>query len=151
MPGEFDRSWMERRDADGVTLADAMRSAGLDPAKAGSHGMDRRSLAGYFELHIEQGPVLLHSGLPLGIVTSISGGNRHAFTVRGEAGHAGTVPMAMRHDALAAASESGMMFVRCGAGGVSHNPAETVAAEDAAIAQRAVLEFMRRFAAGEKR
>jgi hydantoinase/carbamoylase family amidase len=219
-------------------------------------------------VHIEQGPVLLGEGLALGIVTTIAGGNRHALRVTGQAGHAGTTPMAVRKDALAAAAEMilaiesigsmqptlvctvgilevkqgssnvipgevefsldvragddatrrdaeggvftaceivaqrrgvrfehrrlnessvvactpwvqdrlaesvaaqglavrrlasgaghdaavlsrvcpvGMLFVRCGAGGVSHNPAETVSAEDAGLAAAAVLDFMRRF------
>lgn len=264
--GEFDRAWLDRRDADGVTMREAMRDAGLDPEAAGRDPIDPKSLAGYFELHIEQGPVLLGEGLALGIVTTISGGNRHAFTVKGDAGHAGTVPMKMRHDALTAAAEMvlaierrcssggtlvgtvgmlqlhegssnvipghvefsldiragddatriaaeddifkacdeiarrrdvavrytrhaessvvqctprmqdliaksveavgvrplrlpsgaghdamilarvcdvGMMFVRCGAGGVSHNPAETVTEEDVALALRALLHFLR--------
>jgi hydantoinase/carbamoylase family amidase len=266
--GEFDQAWLDRRDADGVAMREAMRAAGLDPEAAGRDPIDVKSLAGYFELHIEQGPVLLGEGLALGIVTTISGGNRHAFTVKGEAGHAGTVPMKMRHDAMAAAAEMvlaiehrcstggalvgtvgilklhegssnvipghvefsldiragddatriaaeddifeacdevarrrgvavkytrhsessvvpctprmqeliaksveavgveprllpsgaghdammlsrvcdiGMMFVRCGAGGVSHHPAETVSAEDAGLAASALLHFLRHF------
>jgi allantoate deiminase len=259
---------LERRDADGVTLADAMRGAGLDPARADRDRLDPASLAAYVEIHIEQGPVLLDAGRALGVVTSIAAGTRHLVKVRGESGHAGTVPMAMRHDALAAAAEMvlalekgavaplvatvgilkvkegtgnvipgeveftadvrapdgaqlapgreamfaacraiaerrgvaleivkthdvasapcaprlqdqiaaaiervvpgevprrlpsgaghdamilarvtdvGMMFVRCGAGGVSHNPAETVTADDAALAIAALLEFLRRY------
>ncbi len=251
-------------------MREALREAGLDPEAAGSDPIDAKSLAGYFELHIEQGPVLLNEGLPLGVVTTISGGNRHLFRVQGAAGHAGTVPMRLRHDALTAAAEMvlaienrcsstptlvgtvgilrvhegssnvipgdvefsldiragddatrmaaeddifaacaaiakrrgveigthrhsessvvpcsprmqdliaksveavgvrptrlpsgaghdamilarvcdvGMMFVRCGAGGVSHNPAETVAADDVALAVRAMSEFMRRLCA----
>ncbi|QJR09858.1 N-carbamoyl-L-amino acid hydrolase [Usitatibacter rugosus] len=271
MIGDFDRTWLDRRDADGVSMREAMRDAELDPEAAGSDPLNRKALAGYLELHIEQGPVLLDAGLALGVVTTISGGNRHSVVVIGEAGHAGTVPMQRRHDALTAASEMvlaierrcgvtvegsrlvgtvgilkvvdgssnvipgriefsldiragddatriaaeddifaeleaiakrrgvrvemkrhsestvircadrmqdlvaasiaavgleplrlpsgaghdammfaricdvGMMFVRCGAGGVSHNPAETVTAEDVDLARRAVLEFMRRF------
>ena len=258
---------LDRRDADGITFAEAMRAAGLDPARADEARIDASSLAAYVELHIEQGPVLLGLDAPLGVVTSIAGGTRHLVTVRGEAGHAGTVPMAMRHDALAAAAEMvlaveagakgegvvgtvgmldvangtgnvipghvtfsvdiraprdelrlaaeaavfarfdaiaarrgvtverakrhevkaapcapwlqdllaasieavgaravrlpsgaghdamiladvtdvGMMFVRCGAGGVSHNPAETVTAGDVELATRALLDFLRRF------
>ena len=60
---------------------------------------------GYVEVHIEQGPVLEKEGLPLGIVTTIDGVSRATIDVEGIAGHAGTVPMAMRHDALAAAAE----------------------------------------------
>ena len=270
--GRFERSTLEHRDADGVRLADAMRDAGFDPAKIDGPSVDLASLAAYVEVHIEQGPVLLEEGRALGVVTSIAAGIRNTMKVTGESGHAGTVPMPMRHDALAAAAEMivaiekrckqgstsslvgtvgmlevkngtgnviagevkfsvdiraadaqtlstaqrdvfaeldaiakrrgvklegsrthdvkpvpctgwvqdrlaaavertlgggparrlpsgaghdamilaevtdvGMMFVRCGAGGVSHNPAETVTAEDAATARNALLDFLRTF------
>ena len=258
---------LDRRDADGVTLAEAMRAAGLDPSRVDEARIDPATLAAYVEVHIEQGPVLLEQGAPLGVVTSIAGGSRHWVTVRGDAGHAGTVPMPMRHDALAAAAQMvlaveevaarnetvgtvgmlevrdgtgnvipgeaafsvdirapedglrhrveaetfarfeaiaaargvrvekvkrhevfaapcapwiqdrlaeslartgvdpvrlpsgaghdamimaevtdvGMLFVRCGAGGVSHNPAETVSPADCALAADALLDFLRRF------
>ena len=271
--GRFDRATLERRDASGVSLADAMRAANLDPAKIEGAALDPESIAAYVETHIEQGPVLLNEGRALGVVTSIAAGTRHTMKVMGEAGHAGTVPMKMRHDALSAAAEMvlaiekrcgqgsasslvgtvgmlevkdgtgnvipgevkfsvdiraadektleaaqadvfaeldaiaarrgvklektrthgvraapcaawlqerlaasvertlgeksarrlpsgaghdamilaevtevGMLFVRCGAGGVSHNPAETVTAEDADAAVRALGDFIRRFA-----
>jgi hydantoinase/carbamoylase family amidase len=116
--GRFDARLLERRDADGVTLAQAMREAGLDPARASEARIDRAALAAYVEVHIEQGPVLLNEGLALGVVTTIAGGTRHLMRVRGEAGHAGTVPMAMRHDALAAAAEMVLAIERrCRAGG----------------------------------
>lgn len=261
---------LDRRDADGIALCEAMREAGLDPARADRDRIDPAALAAYVEVHIEQGPVLLNEGRALGVVTSIAAGTRHLLRVRGEAGHAGTVPMQLRHDALAAAAEMllalerhavagalvatvgilkvkegtgnvipgeveftadvrapdgatlaaareamfaechgiakrrgvalgiemthevhsapcaprlqeriaasiervlpgakarrlasgaghdamilaqvadvGMLFVRCGAGGVSHNPAETVTAEDAALAIAALLDFLRRYA-----
>jgi hydantoinase/carbamoylase family amidase len=261
---------LDRRDADGVSLGEAMRAAGLDPAVADAARIDPASLAAYVEVHIEQGPVLLNEGRALGVVTSIAAGVRYLLRVKGEAGHAGTVPMPMRRDALAAAAEMvlaiekrckaggslvgtvgvmrvkdgtanvipgeveftadiraadgaahleaargalgeceaiakrrgvlleaakthevkaapcaawlqeliaasierivpgerarrlpsgaghdamilagvtdvGMMFVRCGAGGVSHNPAETVSDEDADLAVRAILDFLRHF------
>jgi hydantoinase/carbamoylase family amidase len=261
------RPLLERRDAHGVTVAEAMRAAGLDPDATQGARIDPREIAAYVEVHIEQGPVLLDAGRPLGVVTSIASGARHLVRVSGEAGHAGTVPMAMRHDALAAAAEMvlaveaearaaggvgtvgiltvadgtgnvipgaveftvdlrapddagrarleaaalsqmdsiaarrgvrvesarrhdvksapcapwlqeaiasailaagveplslasgaghdamilaevadvGMLFVRCGAGGVSHNPAETVTAEDVDLARRALLHFTRTF------
>ena len=261
------RPLMQRRDADGVTVAQAMRSAGLDPEATDSARIDAREVAAYVEVHIEQGPVLLDAGKPLGVVTSIASGARHLVRVLGEAGHAGTVPMSMRRDALAAAAEMvlaveseakaaggvgtvgiltvpegtgnvipgaveltvdlrapddarrakleaavmaaveaiaarrgvrvesnrlhdvksapcatwlqdaiegairaagadpmrlpsgaghdamvlaeitdvGMMFVRCGAGGVSHNPAEIVTAGDVALAHQALLAFLRGF------
>ena len=261
------KSLLERVDAEGVKLSDAMRAAGLDPTRTDAARIDPSALAAYVEVHIEQGPVLLNAGRPLGVVTSIASGGRHVVRVFGEAGHAGTVPMNARRDALAATAEMvlavetrartlggvgtvgmvevkdgtgnvipgevgftidmragddvtreaielgvradmeaiaarrgvrfesakrhdvkaapcapwlqdqieaaakragadpirlpsgaghdamvfaevtdvGMLFVRCGAGGVSHNPAETITAEDGALAQRALLEFLRAF------
>jgi hydantoinase/carbamoylase family amidase len=260
---------LDRADSDGITLAQAMRSAGLDPARAGEARIDVSRLAAYVEVHIEQGPVLLQAGRPLGVVTAIASGARYLVKVRGEAGHAGTVPMAGRRDALAAAAQmvlaveeeataaggvgtvgildvangsgnvipgevsftidlrapddarrqgleasvlarlkaiaaqrgvrveagkrhdvraspcagwlqdqveaairrvgadpmrlpsgaghdamvlaevtdTAMLFVRCGAGGVSHNPAETVTREDGELAVRALSDFLRHFSA----
>jgi hydantoinase/carbamoylase family amidase len=266
--GRFDPALLERRDRDGVRFDEAMRAAGLDPAAIAASPRDPATIAAYVEVHIEQGPVLLQEGLPLGVVTAIAGGTRFRVKVTGAAGHAGTVPMAMRHDALAAAAdmvlavearaksggglvgtvgilevkdgtgnvipgeveftvdirsgddavreaaeravferfeaiaarrgvrvawnrthavratpcsgrvqqfladsiaalgipvrrlasgaghdamvlaeacEVGMLFVRCGAGGVSHNPAETVTTEDAGLAVAALREFIARF------
>jgi hydantoinase/carbamoylase family amidase len=274
--GRFDTALLNRRDPEGITLREALVSAGHDPHAVGRDRIDAKTLAAYVELHIEQGPVLLNEGLALGVVTTIAGGNRHAMRVIGHAGHAGTTPMKLRHDALAAACEMvlaierraapsalgegrgegqlvatvgilrvkegssnvipgevefsvdiragddatrraaedevfaecaaiasrrgvvaeharvseskvvpctpwvqdliaesvaavgvqvrrlpsgaghdamvlsevcavGMLFVRCGAGGVSHNPAETVTPEDAGLAARALLDLMRRF------
>jgi hydantoinase/carbamoylase family amidase len=109
---------LDRRDADGVTLAQAMGGAGLDPHAADGHRIDPETLAAYVELHIEQGPVLLREERALGVVTSIAAGARHAMKVTGQAGHAGTVPMAMRHDALSAAAEMILAIEkRCSAGG----------------------------------
>jgi hydantoinase/carbamoylase family amidase len=269
--GKFDSSVIGKQDVDGVTLAAAMRDAGLDPDEIRTAAIDPATLAGYVEVHIEQGPVLLDAGDAVGVVTSVASGIRYMVRVKGEAGHAGTVPMARRHDALAAASEMvlavekqcsaveaavgtvgilrvkdatgnviprevefsidvrapdderrtaaeeavvsqveriakrrgvtleitrgahdvkavscapwvqdrlaasverhtpggkahrlpsgaghdamvmaqvtdvGMLFVRCGAGGVSHNPAETVSAEDAGLARDVLLDFFRSF------
>ena len=121
--GRFDPALLERRDADGVTLEAAMRAAGIDPAAVASARRDPAEIAAYVEVHIEQGPVLLHEGLALGVVTTIAGGTRHTLRVRGEAGHAGTVPMPMRHDALAAAAEMVLALEgRCGAGGSLRQP-----------------------------
>jgi len=103
--GRFDPADLDRRDSDGVTLADAVRAFGGDPHGLADAGHQPADLIGYYEVHIEQGPVLEASGVPLGIVTAIAGqtGGRVVFT--GEAGHAGTVPMATRRDALSAAAE----------------------------------------------
>jgi len=103
--GRFEPEFLTRRDASGATVADVIASAGGNPADI--PGLARRSddLLGYLEIHIEQGPVLLEAGLPLGIVTAIAGGARYGVSISGVAGHAGTVPMASRHDAVAAAAE----------------------------------------------
>jgi hydantoinase/carbamoylase family amidase len=103
--GRFEAGLLERRDADGHALAAVMREAGLDPAKIPALTRSREELLGYLEVHIEQGPVLLEEGLPLGIVSAIAGTVRCLVTITGTVGHAGTVPMARRHDAAAAAAE----------------------------------------------
>jgi beta-ureidopropionase / N-carbamoyl-L-amino-acid hydrolase len=112
--GKFDKALLERRDADGHSLAAVMRDAGLDPAKIPALARRRGELLGYLEVHIEQGPILLEEGLPVGIVSAIAGSVRSLVTITGAAGHAGTVPMARRHDAAAAAAEL-MLYVerRC--------------------------------------
>jgi allantoate deiminase len=92
-------------DADGVTLADAIRAFGGDPDRLADDVRPRDDLFGYVEVHIEQGPVLEAEGLPVGVVSAISGQSRVAVEFTGVAGHAGTVPMALRRDALCAASE----------------------------------------------
>ena len=103
--GRFDPAMLELRDAAGFTLSELMQESGLDPGAIAAARRDPADLIGYLEVHIEQGPVLLEAGLPLGIVTAINGGVRQVITVTGTAGHAGTVPMAMRYDAAAAAAE----------------------------------------------
>jgi len=86
-------------------LETVMRDAGLDPARIPALARRREELMGYLEVHIEQGPVLLEEGLPVGIVSAIAGSVRSTVTITGTAGHAGTVPMTRRHDAAAAAAE----------------------------------------------
>jgi allantoate deiminase len=97
-PGEADRV----RDADGVTLADAMRAVGLDPANAAT--AVRRDLDVFVELHIEQGPVLEDHGPRLGVVTTIAGTAHLEITVRGQADHAGAMAMDRRKDAFLGAA-----------------------------------------------
>ncbi|TWB47068.1 allantoate amidohydrolase [Nitrospirillum viridazoti] len=96
---------MAARDRDGIALGDALKEFGGDPAGLAAVARDPATVLGFVEVHIEQGPVLESRGLPLGIVTAINGASRYAVTVTGQAGHAGTVPMALRHDPLAAAAE----------------------------------------------
>lgn len=103
--GTLDPSWLDLADADGVPLRDAVRAMGGAPDDLASCRWDPADVAAYIEVHIEQGPVLEERGLPVGIVTAIAGQTRGTATFTGMAGHAGTVPPAMRHDALAAAAE----------------------------------------------
>ncbi len=92
-------------DAAGTPVAAALAAWGLDPARIGEAARDPAGVIGYLEAHIEQGPVLEAEDLPLGIVTGIAAQLRFELTVSGRAGHAGTSPMPLRHDALAAAAE----------------------------------------------
>lgn len=110
--GKFDMGLLPRRDTGGYGLADALAEAGFDPREIPSLARSRENLAGYLELHIEQGPILLGESLPVGVVTSIAGAVRYAVIVTGTAGHAGTVPMDMRHDAAAAAAELTLLVER---------------------------------------
>ena len=103
--GTFRQDALQAVDKDGMTLADAMRGFGLDPARVGEAAHPRGSVLAYAEIHIEQGPVLESRGLPVGAVTAINGATRYAMEAEGMAGHAGTVPMNLRQDALAAAAE----------------------------------------------
>ena len=103
--GTLDLSRLDRVDGHGATMAQALRDFGLDPARIGEAALRREDVLAYVEFHIEQGPVLEGRGLPVGCVTSISGATRYEVTIGGEAGHAGTVPMTARKDALAAAAE----------------------------------------------
>lgn len=105
LAGKFDAAVLDNTDARGVSLRDALAAFGGDPAAIPGLARDPRAIRVFVETHIEQGPVLLGENLPVGVVTSITGSTRARVAVRGEEGHAGTVPMAMRHDALAAASE----------------------------------------------
>lgn len=103
--GTFDPAILEARDKQGISMGDAYRSFGLDPAKVGFCARKPGSIAAFVELHIEQGPVLENEGLALGVVTAISGAHRFRVEITGLAGHAGTVPMGQRQDALVAAAE----------------------------------------------
>jgi allantoate deiminase len=92
-------------DARGISLSQAITEFGGDPSRIADDRWRGGDLLGYIETHIEQGPVLEARLLPVGVVTAIAGQNRYALTLKGEAGHAGTVPMNGRRDALAAAAE----------------------------------------------
>ncbi len=103
--GRFDPAALEARDRDGVRMADALRVFGGDPDAIAAAARKPGQALAFLEVHIEQGPVLEAEGLPVGIVTAINGASRFAVRLRGMAGHAGTVPMGLRRDALAAAAE----------------------------------------------
>ncbi|MDO9058964.1 MAG: allantoate amidohydrolase, partial [Bradyrhizobium sp.] len=103
--GTFDESVLGSRDSAGVSMRDALTTFGLDPDHTGAAARIRAELLAYVELHIEQGPVLEGLNLPVGIVTAIAGATRLAASLTGMAGHAGTVPMLLRRDALAGAAE----------------------------------------------
>src|SRR5262249_10836338 len=105
--GAFDPAILSITDADGISMAEAIRAFGGDPDPQAlqTPRWHRDELLGYCEVHIEQGPVLEALNLPVGVVTAIAGQNRINVRFVGEAGHAGTVPMSLRHDALCAAAE----------------------------------------------
>jgi allantoate deiminase len=105
LAGAFEPSVLQRADADGVSLEEAIRRSGGDPAALAAAKRAPESLIGYAEVHIEQGPVLEQLGLPLGVVSGIAGQTRAVLRFTGAAGHAGTVPMELRRDAACAAAE----------------------------------------------
>lgn len=104
--GTLPSTVLSSKDAQGISVSQALAAFGLDPKKVGDAVRHRGDLIAYLEVHIEQGPVLERAGLPLGVVTAICGGTRRRYRVAGEAGHAGTVPMDGRKDALVGASEA---------------------------------------------
>ena len=114
LAGTWDPARLAIQDADGVMLEEAIRAAGGDPAAVSDLARSPDSLLGFIEVHIEQGPVLEDRGLPVAVVSGITGSARAEIAVTGMAGHAGTVPMGSRRDALAAAAELVLEVERCG-------------------------------------
>ena len=105
LAGQFNKDWLEQKDADGITMRQAMTHAGLRIDDIAGLQRDPARYLGFVEVHIEQGPVLNEADLPLGIVTSINGSVRYLGEIIGMASHAGTTPMDRRRDAATAASE----------------------------------------------
>ncbi len=105
LTGTWPQAWLAVCDAQGISVAQAMVNAGLDPARIHHAARGPEAFSACLELHIEQGPVLEGENLALGVVTAINGARRLNCRFDGEAGHAGTVPMTHRHDALAGAAE----------------------------------------------
>jgi allantoate deiminase len=103
--GTFEPGVLPMTDRAGVNMAQALRAFGLDPSQIAQAARRPDEVLAYVELHIEQGPVLEAEGLPVGVVSAINGQTRLRVDLAGRAGHAGTVPMPMRRDALAAAAE----------------------------------------------
>lgn len=105
LAGTFDPKALDVSDDTGTTLRDALVRFGCDPQGIAALARPPGSIRAFIELHIEQGPVLEAAGLPVGVVTAINGATRSRVSLTGTAGHAGTVPMDLRRDALAAAAE----------------------------------------------
>ncbi|MFN7961216.1 MAG: allantoate amidohydrolase [Thermoanaerobaculia bacterium] len=103
--GRLQEADLELRDRDGLTVRQALEALAGGAFTLPGPAHRRAELLGYLEVHIEQGPVLEAKKLPLGVVSAIAGQTRARLSWRGRAGHAGTTPMALRHDALAGASE----------------------------------------------
>lgn len=103
--GVFDPNWLSLKDNNDVTMSQAMVEFGLSPDEVGKDSRSPEDVLAYLEVHIEQGPVLDAQNQSVGVVTGIAGAKRFQFHVKGLAGHAGTVPMNMRMDALCAVAE----------------------------------------------
>jgi len=114
LAGSLDSSVLKTKDAKGTSIEHALREFGLQPEQIPAVKRKRGEVLAYAELHIEQGPVLEAEGLPVGVVTAINGFSRLRVTLSGMAGHAGTVPMGLRRDALAAAAECVLAVERVG-------------------------------------
>ena len=102
--GRVDEELLGRKDGHGASVRKAIQDFGLTPNEISKAAL-RDDVLGYIEFHIEQGPVLESVGRRLGVVEAIVGQNRLEFTFSGQANHAGTTPMNLRHDALTAAAE----------------------------------------------
>ncbi|MFZ7336146.1 2-oxo-4-hydroxy-4-carboxy-5-ureidoimidazoline decarboxylase [Comamonas jiangduensis] len=103
--GDFKPEWLEQKDADGITMREAMQHAGLCIDDIPKLQRDAAQYLGFIEVHIEQGPVLNEFDIPLGVVTSINGGVRYVCEMIGTASHAGTTPMNRRRDAALGVAE----------------------------------------------
>ncbi len=114
--GAFEADTLTFADRDGVTFGDALKAYGKNPADIAKAAYQPGETLGYVEVHIEQGPLLEVEDQALGVVTGIVGQSRFRVTVTGEAGHAGTVPMRLRRDALAGAAEMTLLTERIGRG-----------------------------------
>ena len=103
--GDFNHAWLDQKDANGITMREAMQHAGLCVDDIPKLQRDAAQYLGFIEVHIEQGPVLNELDIPLGIVTSINGSSRYVCEMIGMASHAGTTPMDRRRDAACGVAE----------------------------------------------
>jgi allantoate deiminase len=103
--GLWNPDWLGLADDTGITLRDGIAAFGGNPDALAGDTLDPASLLGFLEVHIEQGPVLQERNLPVATVSGITGSTKGEISLRGQAGHAGTVPMTHRRDALAGAAE----------------------------------------------
>jgi allantoate deiminase len=104
LAGTLDEELLSRQDVLGISIRNAIIDFGLNPAEI-AQAVIHQDVIAYLEFHIEQGPVLENIGLPLGVVEAIAGQSRLELTFTGHANHAGTTPMNLRYDSLAAAAE----------------------------------------------
>lgn len=118
--GTHRAEWLDTIGSDGIRLRDALVAFGCDPTKIAEAAIDPCGIIGWLEVHIEQGPQLEHWGVPLGVVTSIAGQTRMGMVLEGMAGHAGTVPMDLRRDALAGLAEIILTVERVGRQGTNN-------------------------------
>ncbi|HEA17202.1 MAG: allantoate amidohydrolase [Pseudoalteromonas prydzensis] len=105
LANEFDPQWLNIEDTSGVTMRQAMLDFGLTPDDFTKAALNKNQLLGYWETHIEQGPVLESVNQALGVVTAIAGAKRAMISLTGQSGHAGTTPMNLRQDSLAGCAE----------------------------------------------
>ncbi|GEM81623.1 M20 family metallo-hydrolase [Vibrio superstes] len=103
--GTFEPSMLDSTDRDGVSLQQALTDFGCQPELIHDDAYSKEDVIGFVEVHIEQGPQLESAGLPVGVVSAITGIERHTLSIVGKAGHAGTVPMNARQDALVGAAQ----------------------------------------------
>lgn len=114
--GTLDPAALDAEDDAGISVREALQRFGCNPFEIPSVPRRKEQVLGYVEVHIEQGPVLEAEGLPVGVVTAINGASRFTLEVQGVAGHAGTVPMRLRRDALVAAAEMVLAIERTAQG-----------------------------------
>ena len=102
--GSFDEGLLNKKDASGTSLREVLAAMGADTSRLKNDAIAPGNWLGYFEVHIEQGPILYENKIPVALVKGIAGQKRAEIIFKGRAGHAGTVPMNMRQDALCAAA-----------------------------------------------